>query len=62
MTMTDEIEDDIQEAELEDDALEKRMKKLESEAARLLDHSNELIRAMSKGQEKQEEKPAEGEL
>ena len=49
------IEDDISELELEDDALEKKMRKLEQEVSRLLDHSNELIREMNKGKEKQEE-------
>ncbi|HNZ64952.1 MAG TPA: hypothetical protein PKJ10_03870 [Smithella sp.] len=65
MTMTDEIEGDILEAELEDDALEKRMRKLEADAARLLDHSTELIREMTKGREQrekqQEEEPVTGE-
>jgi predicted nuclease with TOPRIM domain len=49
------IEDDISELELEDDALEKKMRKLEQEVSRLLDHSNELIREMSKGKATQEE-------
>ena len=40
---SDESEDDVTELELEDDALEKRMKKLEREASRLLNHSNELL-------------------
>jgi arsenate reductase-like glutaredoxin family protein len=53
--MTDEIDDDILEAELEDDALEKKMRKLESEAARILNQSNELLRKLNKGKEKQEE-------
>ncbi|MEN6422247.1 MAG: hypothetical protein ABFD76_09900 [Smithella sp.] len=54
--MEDEIiDDEILEAELEDDALEKRMRKLEAEAARLLEHSSELIREMSKEAPKQEE-------
>jgi arsenate reductase-like glutaredoxin family protein len=57
--MTDEIDDDILEAELEDDALEKKMKKLESEAARLLNHSSELLKALSKESPKQEETPPE---
>ena len=61
--MTEEITDDeILEAELEDDALEKRMRKLESEVSRLLDHSNELIKTLSKETAKQEEtKPEESE-
>jgi arsenate reductase-like glutaredoxin family protein len=53
--MTDEIDDDILEAELADDALEKKMRKLESEAARILNQSNELLRKLNKGKEKQEE-------
>ena len=53
--MTDEIDDDILEAELEDDALEKKMRKLESEAARLLHHSDELLKEVDKGKAKQEE-------
>jgi len=57
--MTDEIDDDILEAELEDDALEKKMKKLEGEAARLLNHSTELLKALSKESPKQEEAPQE---
>ena len=61
ITMTDEIkdieaiEDDISELELADDALEKKMRKLESEAARLLHHSNELLKAVNKETSKQEE-------
>ena len=51
----DEIEDDITELELEDDALEKRMKKLEREASRLLHHSNELLQELNKGRSKQED-------
>jgi hypothetical protein len=55
MTMNDEIDDEILDAELEDDALEKKMRKLESEAARILNQSNELIREMNKGKKNQEE-------
>lgn len=45
--MTEEIlDDEIQESELADDALEKRMRKLEAESARLLNHSNELIKML----------------
>jgi hypothetical protein len=51
----DEIEDDITDLELEDDALEKRMKKLEREAARLLNHSNELLQELNKARAKQED-------
>ncbi|HUN56398.1 MAG TPA: hypothetical protein VMU29_14690 [Smithella sp.] len=53
--MTEEFEDDITELELEDDALERRMRKLENEAARLLNHSNELIQTLRKETSKQEE-------
>jgi hypothetical protein len=53
--MTDEIDDEILEAELKDDALEKKMRKLEADAARILYQSNELLREMNKGKEKQEE-------
>jgi len=56
--MNDEIDDEILESELEDDALDKKMRKLESEAARILNKSNELIREMNKEAPKQEE--AEG--
>jgi len=60
--MTDEIDDEILEAELEDDALEKKMKKLEIEAARILNQSNELLRELNKGKEKQEEVLEEGSI
>jgi len=53
--MTEEIDDDILEAELEDDALEKKMKKLESEAARLLNLSSGLLKELSKNSANQEE-------
>ncbi len=52
---SNEIEDDITELELEDDALEKRMRKLEREASRLLNHSNELLQELNKARSKQEE-------
>ena len=52
---SDESEDDVTELELEDDALEKRMKKLEREATRLLNHSNELLQELNKARAKQEE-------
>lgn len=55
--MTEEIDDDILEAELEDDALEKKMRKLESEAARLLNQSTELLKELSKNSAKQEDIP-----
>ena len=53
--MNEEIDDEILEAELKDDALEKRMRKLEADAARILHQSNEVLREMNKGKEKQEE-------
>jgi hypothetical protein len=53
--MNDEIDDEILEAELKDDALEKKMRKLEADAERILHQSNELLREMNKGKEKQEE-------
>ena len=54
--MTEEIiDDEILEAELADDALEKKMRKLEADATRILNQSNELLREMNKGKEKQEE-------
>jgi predicted nuclease with TOPRIM domain len=53
--MTEEIEDDINELELEDDALEKKMKKLEDEVSRLLNHSNELLQAVDKERAKLKE-------
>jgi hypothetical protein len=58
--MTDEIDDEILEAELKDDALEKRMRKLEADATRILHQSNEVLREMNKGKEKQEEAPEDG--
>jgi len=53
--MTEEIEDDISELELEDDALEKKMKKLEDEVSRLLNHSNELLQTVDKERAKLKE-------
>jgi uncharacterized protein YoxC len=52
---SDEIEDDVAELELEDDALEKRMRKLEREAAQLLNRSNELVQDLNKARSKREE-------
>jgi hypothetical protein len=60
ITMTDEIDDEILEAELKDDALEKKMRKLEADAARILHQSSELLREMNKGKEKQEETQEQG--
>jgi len=51
----DETEDEISDLELEDDALEKKMRKLEAEANRLLHHSNELLKSLNMGTSKQEE-------
>lgn len=48
------IDDEILEAELEDDALEKKMRKLEADAARILHQSTELLREMNKGKAKEE--------
>lgn len=58
--MNDEIDDEILEAELKDDALEKRMRKLEADAARILHQSNEVLREMRKGKENQEETQEQG--
>jgi len=52
---SNETEDDITALELEDDALEKRMKKMEKEAARLLHHSSELLQELNKARAKQED-------
>ena len=51
---TTEIEDDITELELEDDALEKKTRKLESEADRLLHLSNVLLQELNKARAKKE--------
>ena len=51
----DETEDDISDLELQDDVLEKKMRKLEAEANRLLHHSSELLKALNMGTSKQEE-------
>jgi hypothetical protein len=50
-----EIEDDITEQELEDDAFEKKMRRLEAEAERLLHYSNELLKELNKTRAKQED-------
>jgi hypothetical protein len=49
-----EIEDDITDLELKDDAMEKKTRKLESEAERLLHLSNVLLQELNKAREKQE--------
>ena len=54
--MTEEIEEvDVLEMEQSDDVLDKRMKKLESEATRLLKTSSELLKLLSKEKAKEEE-------
>ena len=53
--MTDDIDDEILESELADDALEKKMRKLEADATRLLHQSNEVLREIRKGKANQEE-------
>lgn len=59
--MADETDDDILEAELADDALEKTMKKAESEASRALHLSTELLKKFSKEPPKEETKPEDTE-
>jgi len=49
-----EIEDDITDLELKDDAMEKKTRKLESEAERLLHLSNVLLQELNKARAKQE--------
>jgi hypothetical protein len=49
-----EIEDDITELELEDNALEKKIIKLESDAERVLHLSNKLLQEMNKARAKRE--------
>lgn len=56
--MTEEIDDEILESELLDDALEKRIRKLEAEACRILRQSNELIKEMNRARANQQEAPA----
>lgn len=55
--MNTELENDVTELDLEDDAyaLEAKMRKLEKEAARLLNHSNALLQTLNKETSKQEE-------
>ena len=60
--MADEVDDDeILEAELADDALEKTMKKAENEAARILKQSSELVKVLIKDTSQQEEEQIESE-
>jgi len=57
--MSEEIDDEILDAELTDDALEKTMKKAENEAARILNKSSELLKSLRKDTEKQEKEKKE---
>jgi|GEM_PF-1123635 hypothetical protein len=50
-----EAEDEISELELRDDVLEKKMRKLEAEAQRLLYHSSQLLKELTKSSSKEEE-------
>jgi hypothetical protein len=60
--MNEEIDnDEILEAELADDALERTMKKAENEAARILKQSNELVKVLIKDASQQEEEQIESE-
>ena len=60
--MADELDnDEILEAELADDALEKTMKKAENEAARILKQSSELVKVLIKDTSQQEEEQIESE-
>lgn len=51
--------DEILEVELADDALERTMKKAESEASRILKQSSELVKVLIKDTAQQEEEQAE---
>jgi F0F1-type ATP synthase membrane subunit b/b' len=59
--MNEEFDDDILEADLADDALERTMKKAENEAARILKQSNELVKVLIKDTSQQEEEQIESE-
>jgi hypothetical protein len=60
--MTEEIEEvDGLETEQSDDVLDKRMKKLERDATRLLKTSSELLKLLSKEQAKGEAQPESSE-
>ena len=52
--MNEEIDDDLIDIELEGDALEKGMRKLESEAERLLRYTNALLQELNKDRAKRE--------
>jgi len=53
--------DEILEAELADDALERTMKKAENEASRILKQSSELVKVLIKDTSPQEEEQIESE-
>jgi len=60
--MNEEIDnDEILEAELADDALERTMKKAENEASRILKQSSELVKVLIKDTLPQEEEQIESE-
>jgi len=60
--MNEEIDnDEILEAELADDALERTMKKAENDAARILKQSSELVKVLIKDTSPQEEEQIESE-
>ena len=60
--MADELDnDEILEAELADDALERTMKKAENEASRILKQSSELVKVLIKDTSPQEEEQIESE-
>ena len=60
--MNEEIDnDEILEAELADDALERTMKKAENEASRILKQSSELVKVLIKDTSPQEEEQIESE-
>jgi len=61
LIMANEADDDILEGELADDALEKTMKKAESEASRALQLSTELLKKFSKEPPKEETTPQDAE-
>lgn len=59
--MANDIDDDILETELADDALEKTMKKAENEASRVLHLSSELLKKFGKEPPHEEAKPQDSE-
>lgn len=52
--MHEEIDDDLIDIELEGDALERGMRKLEDEAERLLHYTNDLLQELNKERAKRE--------